>query len=157
MDLTGQDSTSIYSGTCTDADSRSGRSRTSRGNGDDRSQVHVVSISNRTPERAIGVKEFFQLTMNNGVQDGVVCFKLLVLGMLLIAGLVIGNVAFVYTTSEVLDDYHSDVSLSTVALFRDSAYLFSLFLCNPNTLILLYLVKPPHAHTNSGMKLPTRL
>ena len=61
------------------------------------------------------MKEFFQLTMNNGVQDGVVCFILLVLGTLLIAGLVIGNVAFVYTTSEILDDYHSDVSLSPVA------------------------------------------
>ena len=45
LDLTGQDSTSIYSGICTDADSRSGRSRISRGNGDDGSQVHAVSTT----------------------------------------------------------------------------------------------------------------
>ena len=65
--------------------------------------------NNNNHVQVVGIGEFFQLTMNNGVQDGVACFKLLVLGMLLLAALVIGNAAFVFTTGDILDDYQSEV------------------------------------------------
>ena len=62
----------------------------------------------------ITVGEFFQQTLNNGIADGVACFKLLVLGVLVVASLVVGNVAFVYTNSEIMDDYNSNVSFRSL-------------------------------------------
>ena len=59
----------------------------------------------------VSMGEFFQVTLNNGVGDGVVCLKLLVLGTLLLASLVIGNAAFVFTTAEVVETYKEEVRL----------------------------------------------
>ena len=60
-------------------------------------------------QQHVSMGEFFQVTLNSGVGDGVVCFKLLVLGTLLLASLVIGNAAFVFTTAEVVETYKDEV------------------------------------------------
>lgn len=59
----------------------------------------------------VSMGEFFQVTLNNGAGDGVVCLKLLVLGTLLLASLLIGNAAFVFTTEEVVETYKEEVRL----------------------------------------------
>jgi class 3 adenylate cyclase len=55
------------------------------------------------------MKVFFQQTMNSGVQDGVICFKLLVLGVLVIAGLVVANAVFVFISQNLEEDYDNEV------------------------------------------------
>ena len=111
-----QDNSSVYSET--GSRSSSGRSRRSGGSAHHRhhagdgggpSSHRGGGGEDGGNEQMIRMGEFFQLTMNNGVQDGVICFKLLVIGMLVIAALVIGNAAFVFTTGEILEDYQSEV------------------------------------------------
>ena len=53
---------------------------------------------------------FFQQVLNKGAGDSVACFKLLVIAMLVLAALIIGNAAFVFTREEVNNDYASTVS-----------------------------------------------
>jgi hypothetical protein len=60
-------------------------------------------------ESNITFNEFFQHTMNNGASDGVVCFKLMVVGMLVVASFAIGNVPFVYTSSAIVEEYKAEV------------------------------------------------
>ena len=82
----------------------------------------------------VSMGEFFQVTLNNGAGDGVVCLKLLVLGTLLLASLLIGNAAFVFTTEEVVETYKEEVRLfttrETFALLPQilSVVFFSIFL-----------------------------
>jgi hypothetical protein len=60
-------------------------------------------------ESNITLNEFFQHSMNNGASDGVVCLKLLVVGMLIVASLALGSVPFVYTSSAIVEEYKAEV------------------------------------------------
>ena len=75
----------------------------------DQSSPSGMVLAGNSGSEKVNMNEFFHQTMNNGVSDGVVCFKLLVLGTLLLASLVIGNAAFVFTTGEVVEEYKDGV------------------------------------------------
>ena len=54
---------------------------------------------------------FFKQVMNNGAEDNVACCKLIVMLILVLAALLIGNAAYIFTTREVNDDYEREVSV----------------------------------------------
>ena len=60
--------------------------------------------------------EFFQRVMNQGAGDNVACFKLIVILILILAALVIGNAAFVFTSSEIYDDFTNEVRLAAIII-----------------------------------------
>eukprot|EP00339_Tiarina_fusa_P017950 CAMPEP_0117077830 /NCGR_PEP_ID=MMETSP0472-20121206/54864_1 /TAXON_ID=693140 ORGANISM="Tiarina fusus, Strain LIS" /NCGR_SAMPLE_ID=MMETSP0472 /ASSEMBLY_ACC=CAM_ASM_000603 /LENGTH=388 /DNA_ID=CAMNT_0004804299 /DNA_START=245 /DNA_END=1407 /DNA_ORIENTATION=+ len=64
----------------------------------------------------VSMGDFFHTVMNNGAGDNVICFKMIVFLILIMAALIIGNAAFIFTTEEIntdflteFDSYASDV------------------------------------------------
>ena len=61
-------------------------------------------------EEGMTMGMFFKKVMNNGAEDNVACYKLIVMLILVLAAFLIGNAAYVFTTREVNDDYEREVS-----------------------------------------------